>query len=82
MPATQQKPKRKPKSGPCTCANLIDNKLRDYNTRLARQFTLDFEAGTAGASIVIQTEKIDSKKREKAKTVLPTYCPFCGKKYC
>ncbi len=82
MPATKKKPAAKKRATRgCACANLVDNKLRDFNTRLKRQFCLNTSESTIDAAVVIETEKVDGKKRMQKKTVLPTYCPFCGKKY-
>lgn len=68
----------KSKSKVCTCVDKVNEKLKDYNTILSKTLILNFTTGKANTNISIATEKIDVKKRGKAKTVLATYCPFCG----
>ncbi len=77
MATKKAKPKRQVS---CSCANLVDNRLRDFNTRLVKQICLNMDTRSADAALTIATEKIDAKKRAPKKTVLATYCPFCGRK--
>lgn len=60
----------------CDCLDIVDKKLVEYNTRLMRAFLMN---GTERP--YIETVKLYSSKRGKAKTMLPTFCPFCGTRY-
>lgn len=60
----------------CDCIGLIDKKLSERNTKL--ELTL-FWNGKPPV-IKIATEKINRKKRDSV-SVVPTFCPFCGKRY-
>lgn len=62
----------------CECQQVINVGLEKHNVRLAACFsgkTMKFHP------YLIQTEKVDEKKRSKrAPLVLATFCPFCGEK--
>jgi len=63
---------RAKKSG-CDCVDQIDAKLADRNTKLNLEVFSE--------RCVVESMKIDSKKRGAPVRVLASYCPFCGKKY-
>lgn len=64
----------------CECIRLINEQLEERNTHISRKIAYkDGELKVLGA--VIETYKIDSKKRGKPFTLLASYCPFCGEKY-
>lgn len=65
----------------CDCAQRTEDALKATNTALDIRFTLDRQTQQVVLVPVIATSKRDSKCREKAQTLLPTYCPFCGVKY-
>lgn len=68
----------------CNCLEQVNEELLQHNTRLKRELMLNFKTGEATMTkqVFLATEKVDSKKkREPAKSVLASYCPFCGKKY-
>lgn len=57
----------------CNCKKELSKVLAQHNTELESNL---FDENT----IFIATEKIESRKRGKAKSVIAAYCPFCGKK--
>lgn len=68
----------------CNCIKKVNNELRlsGTNTQLDIPLLLDYEARVIASSVCqISARKIDDRKREPAKIILATYCPFCGKKY-
>ena len=65
----------------CKCISDVNGHLKERNTRLATSFCISRDLGRMDALPIIQSEKIDSKIRGKAMTVVPTFCPFCGTKY-
>jgi len=59
----------------CDCVSKIDGELEEKGLRLEVGFTFSGVVFTP-----IRTEKIDPKNRKvKTTTILPTFCPFCGK---
>lgn len=68
---------------PCRCIDKMDKLLAAHNTELDTNFVL-----TVGERskvkfhqlVRIATKKIDKGIRGKLKSVVPTYCPFCGVK--
>lgn len=64
----------------CECRKIIDDKLKPMNGRLAFGFSFGSE-GMELSPPMIQTEKIDKRKRKKPPIILATYCPFCGDCY-
>jgi hypothetical protein len=79
MPAAATKAKAKTKG--CDCFNKVNEALKPYNTCLKKTITMTQGATLSmGLAMTIATEKIDSTKRKPAKSVMPTYCPFCGVK--
>lgn len=63
----------------CDCFTRINEKLSPSNGRLATGFVFH-RGGEAELSMLVQTEKIDTRSRKKPPHVLPTFCPFCGTK--
>ena len=65
----------------CDCMTKLDKRLADagHNTKLLRTFP--FYGDTVGMTCTIATEVIEKKRGAKPLSVLPTYCPFCAKKY-
>jgi hypothetical protein len=63
----------------CNCIEVVDQKLKERNTRL--QATIIF-SDPMRHTVSLGTEQLE-KGRGKAKAVamLPTFCPFCGVRY-
>ena len=59
----------------CGCISDVDNKLREYNSALVTTLFANPER------VVIQTGKVNEKRRGKPMAVVATYCPFCGERY-
>jgi hypothetical protein len=64
----------------CNCIEQVNDQLKPYNTRVVRELSLNFTTGKSRMLLLIPTEKIDSKKRGHAKTVVAAHCPVCGKR--
>jgi peptide deformylase len=67
----------------CDCVDKVNKLLEPYNTCLTIPivFSLVGEL-TRPEQVLVQTEKIDTKKRTgTAKKLFATYCPFCGNNY-
>lgn len=59
----------------CDCIQQTNEMLKEHNIRLVSTMFAKPEV------VVIQTEKIDSKKRGRPPVMLASYCPFCGEKH-
>lgn len=56
--------------------------LAKSNTVLDQVSLLNFKTGTVRESIKIATARRDRMQpRTKVKTVLPSFCPFCGVRF-
>jgi hypothetical protein len=75
--------KKKTRSKTCDCLVKMNAALekKGSNTRLVSSMTINFSTGKATCYPVLAVEKADSKKRGKLETIIPSYCPMCGKKY-
>ncbi len=65
----------------CKCMAEIDDHLKPHNTKLSVSFTITRDLSGMDALPMIMVEKIDTRKRQRVMNVVPTFCPFCGKKY-
>ena len=61
----------------CECLAKVNKALERHGTKLVECFSLLASSGCA----VVASEKIPTLRRVKPKTVIASYCPFCGKKY-
>jgi hypothetical protein len=57
----------------------MNKALEQYNTVLSEVSMLNMRTGKCRQSLIIASQKRE-RKRGKAKVVLPTFCPFCGKR--
>lgn len=65
----------------CECADRIDEKLAEHNTRLVRAIVFS-NSRNGNPNILLQTEQVESGRgKKKAVSMFPSYCPFCGNKY-
>jgi hypothetical protein len=65
----------------CNCVAEVQKMLEKENTRLTHVSLFNIKTGKCRESIHVSTEKIDTKKKGKAKYMLVTFCPFCGERY-
>lgn len=64
----------------CRCAEQVNEQLAKFNTRLERPMLLNLTTGESRCGLEIAAAKVNPKLRGRKKTVLATYCPFCGKR--
>ncbi|PWJ88391.1 hypothetical protein C8D77_111114 [Mesorhizobium loti] len=63
----------------CECIAKVDELLKPHNTRLQLLLIL---SGPNSELPYIGTEQIEKGRgKPKAKTMFPSFCPFCGTKY-
>ena len=58
----------------CECHKKLNGLLEQYNTKLTLPIF-------GPQRVIIETMKIDDKKRTKPKVLFATFCPFCGIAY-
>lgn len=61
----------------CDCIANVNKLLADHNGRLVCTYNLS----NGRDYPKLEMEKADSKNRKKPPLMIPTYCPFCGKRY-
>jgi hypothetical protein len=64
----------------CKCVERVNKQLAEHNTRLDELSMMNMTTGKCRQSIHVATCKIERRKG-KAKKMLVTFCPFCGKRY-
>lgn len=62
----------------CECLKIVDAQLEKFNTRVGTAFSISKDLSVMSLDIVIASEKIDTKKRGRPRTIVAAYCPFCG----
>lgn len=63
----------------CECIAKLDERLKNYNGKIALAILLPAEGSNKLRSrVLVQTEKLDTKKRKVVPAVMASYCPFCG----
>jgi len=80
-PKKSARAKRRRSVMDCGCVKKIDKGLASHNTAIEVGFTMNFTTGTQGDCLLIQTRKVDPKKRGRPRPLFACYCPFCGTKY-
>lgn len=68
----------------CTCLQQINEALakdEKQNTVVGNSLILNFKTGRERVVVEIATYKRDSRSRVKKRGMIPTFCPFCGKRY-
>lgn len=68
-----------PKKIECRCISMVNEQLSKHNTQLDTKI-IGILTGKPREVPVVATVKLNTRKHDPAKTVVPTYCPFCGKK--
>jgi hypothetical protein len=64
----------------CKCLEQVNAELAKHNTTLDLAASLDRENLTfCMDNLIIATRKIDTKQRGPTKTMIASFCPFCGK---
>lgn len=58
----------------CNCISEVNAKLSESNGELLMTFW-------PVSRPLLETQKLDTKKRVRPPLVVPTFCPFCGEKY-
>lgn len=61
----------------CDCISKIDEKLKEFNTKIM----LPWWSSSGILAPHIETRKLDEKKRGKPRSVIASFCPFCGDEY-
>lgn len=59
----------------CDCIQQTNNMLKEHNVRLVSTMFSKPEV------VVVETAKIDTKKRGRPPVMLASFCPFCGEEY-
>lgn len=73
--------KKKPANKSHDCFTQANEQLAEHNTELDLRMSFNFDEPSKVSGrvrLAIGTVKKDSKKRAPAKTVLASFCPFCG----
>lgn len=71
----------------CDCIETTNKYLKENYPELNTQIYVPialFRNDSGSPSyhkVVIETEKLDDKKRKKPIVLFASYCPFCGEKY-
>lgn len=65
----------------CNCADDVDGKLAERNTRLERGLVFG-QPESQNPRLILRTEQIETGRgKAKATAMFIKYCPFCGSKY-
>jgi hypothetical protein len=65
----------------CKCVAKVNKLLAPNNTVLDQTSLINFTTGQVRESLVVATRRLNPRnKRSKVKTIIPSFCPFCGGK--
>lgn len=78
---TDKKPPKKPAKS-CKCFEQVQQKLKPHGLELEDEMFVNFSTGSAmmRGPLLRVKKTSDAPKKTKLRTVLCTFCPFCGKK--
>lgn len=66
----------------CSCADEVDQKLAERNTRLTRALVFSKAGRENNPDLLLQTDQIEKGRgKPKAVSMFISFCPFCGVKY-
>ena len=65
----------------CGCVEEVNGSLAKLNERLSLSLRWTTDGSEVRMIPIIETERVDAGKRTRRRVLLPTYCPFCGRKY-
>jgi hypothetical protein len=64
----------------CNCIAEANKALREHNTEIAQDLTIDMKTGRAKQVLSIPTKRINSKVRKGPLRLMVAFCPLCGTK--
>ena len=65
----------------CNCIEEMDAKLAGHNTKLRVTFGFPRDGSPCYTLPLIDTEKVETRKRVGPALAIPSFCPFCGNAY-
>ncbi len=69
-------------SSPCDCAKQVDAELAKMGVSLEKSLRMNFETGKGEMAMPFIAVRWSGKpvRGKRLPTLMPSYCPFCGKK--
>lgn len=64
----------------CTCIQKANAALREHNTTLALELTIDMKTGRSRQVLPVPTKQI-KKSRNGKLHLMARHCPFCGEQW-
>lgn len=61
----------------CDCLENVNIELAEHNTKIV----VPMWTASGRLTPFVETTKLDTKQRGKAKALFATFCPFCGERY-
>lgn len=65
----------------CECIKLTNEALAKQNMYLDTAHWFSQETGAYRTTVRIGTVLIEKKRGQRPSTMIPEFCPFCGKRY-